>query len=50
MVVPKKAQGKYRVIYHLFYSKGELPKAGVPDELCSEQYTSFDIASFLSSL
>ncbi|KAM4023529.1 uncharacterized protein ACNLHF_028199 [Anomaloglossus baeobatrachus] len=43
-VVPKKEPGKFRLIHHLSYPRGRSVNDGIPAELCSVVYTSFDEA------
>ncbi|XP_053140582.1 uncharacterized protein LOC128340004 [Hemicordylus capensis] len=43
-VVPKKAPGEYRLIHHLSYPRGDSVNDGIPADLCSVRYTSFDEA------
>lgn len=43
-VVPKKAPGKYWLIHHLSFPSGASVNNGIPKELCTVQYTSFDQA------
>ncbi|KAM4013494.1 LOW QUALITY PROTEIN: uncharacterized protein ACNLHF_003571 [Anomaloglossus baeobatrachus] len=44
-VVPKKEPGKFRLIHHLSYPRGRSVNDGIPAELCSVVYTSFDEAT-----
>lgn len=43
-VVPKKIMGEYRLIHHLSYPHGDSVNDGIPSELVSVHYTSFDSA------
>lgn len=43
-VVPKKEPGKFRLIHHLSFPKGESVNDDIDPELCSVSYTSFDRA------
>ncbi|KAM8945815.1 uncharacterized protein RCH25_049154 [Pelodytes ibericus] len=44
-VVPKKEQGKFRLIHHLSFPRGRSVNDGIDDELCKVSYTSFDQAT-----
>lgn len=48
-VVPKKAPGKYRLIHHLSFPKGDSVNDGIPAEDISVSYVSFDRAVQLVS-
>ena len=43
-IVPKKAQGKFRLIHHLSYPEGALVNDAIPQVLSTLRYTSFDEA------
>lgn len=43
-VVPKKTPGEFRLIHHLSHPKGGSVNDGIPEQLCSVRYTSFDQA------
>lgn len=43
-LVPKKEPGKFRLIHHLSFPKGESVNDGIDPELCSVSYASFDAA------
>lgn len=43
-VVPKKAPGVHRLIYHLSYPWGSSVKDLIPPEICYREYASFDHA------
>ena len=43
-IVPKKAQGEFRLINHLSYPEGNLVNDAISQELCTVHYTSFDEA------
>lgn len=41
-IVPKKLPGEFRLIHHHSYPQGQSMNDGIPEELCSVRYTSFD--------
>jgi len=43
-IVPKKAQGEFRLIHHLSYPRGDSVNDHIDPDLCSVQYTQFDAA------
>ena len=43
-LVPKSILGEFRFIFDLSYPTSKSVNAGIPSELCSVQYTSFDAA------
>ena len=42
--MPKKAQGEFRLIYHLSFPEGASVNDAIPPELCLVRYTSLDEA------
>ena len=43
-IVPKKAPGEFRLIQYLSFPEGGSVNDGIPQELCTAHYTSFDEA------
>lgn len=43
-VVPKKAPGEFRLIYHLSFPRGSSVNSGIPSYICSVRYNSLDEA------
>ena len=43
-IVPKKAVGEYHLIHQLSYPKSSSMNDGIPQDLCSMHYTSFNTA------
>lgn len=43
-IVPQKALGEFRLIHHFFHPHGQSVNDGIPEELWSVRYTTFDQA------